>query len=201
MTKFFDKGALIPLQPEGLTRSTTLREAYMVILKEEREGGRHLPLLIDRAGYELLERVFATQDDAPLSLALDVATLYDITLTEVVVGLQENGHIGAEMHFRQPQSQGWETVERTLFVPLATGIAAAVEDGCRVSIHAMDFELLYARSPKEGQVAIPIATMTDDLLSEALREAVENEWFELASQLRDELKNRHASDGQPSAAG
>lgn len=53
-----------------------------------------------------------------------------------------------------------------------------------------EFDLLYSRQNGEGQVAVPITAMSGDLLKEALRQAVESENFELASQLRDELKSR-----------
>ncbi len=42
-------------------------------------------------------------------------------------------------------------------------------------------------------VALPVNVISDDMLRKALRKAVEDENYELASQLRDELRNRHGS--------
>jgi protein-arginine kinase activator protein McsA len=44
---------------------------------------------------------------------------------------------------------------------------------------------------KAQSIAIPINTMDLSCLKSALKDAVENENYELASQLRDEINRRH----------
>ena len=43
-------------------------------------------------------------------------------------------------------------------------------------------------------MSIPVNTLTDEMLRRALDKAVEDEHYELASQLRDEMKRRNLLD-------
>ena len=54
------------------------------------------------------------------------------------------------------------------------------------------FEEQINRQKGEGQVSMPITAMNKKLLEEAMHAAVEEENFELASVLRDEIKMREA---------
>ncbi len=46
-------------------------------------------------------------------------------------------------------------------------------------------------SPTATQIALPVNIITDEMLETGLKQAIEAENYEVASQLRDELKRRH----------
>lgn len=50
--------------------------------------------------------------------------------------------------------------------------------------------------PGSTKVALPINVITDEMLQVSLKKAIEVEDYEMASNLRDELKKRHAHDGE-----
>lgn len=52
-------------------------------------------------------------------------------------------------------------------------------------------------NPNFTQMAVPVNVITDKMLEESLRKAIENENYELASSLRDELKKRHPKGDKP----
>ena len=52
------------------------------------------------------------------------------------------------------------------------------------------FETQLGRQRGDGMVALPISAMSRELLDEALKSAVAEENFELASLIRDEIKSR-----------
>lgn len=50
--------------------------------------------------------------------------------------------------------------------------------------------------PGSPKVALPINVLTDEMLQMSLNKAIELENYEMASNLRDELKRRHHHDGE-----
>lgn len=190
MEECFGIEDLITLVPEGLTQSTTLKEAYMIILREEFGLQRHLPLLIPPVGFKMLKRVLVNQDYSLQDTYFNMLNLFNIRLTTTVIRQDENGHFYSEVRLTRELEDGFDDT-RSLRVTLYTGLAAVVASKGQICISREDFERLYVSQPGDSQVAVPIAAMTDTLLNEALQQAVKNEWFELASKLRDELKSRN----------
>ena len=47
------------------------------------------------------------------------------------------------------------------------------------------------------QMPVPVNVITDKMLEDSLRKAIDNENYELASNLRDELKKRHPDTDKP----
>ena len=66
----------------------------------------------------------------------------------------------------------------------------ALTYGCPIYIRSQLFEQQYVRELGEGVVSFPINALSLELLEDVLRTAVENENYELASQIRDEIKRR-----------
>lgn len=116
-----------------------------------------------------------------------LAMTFDISLQHVLIRYARTGKFFASLFLMQEEGG---IRERILNVEIANGLAAAIEKGCPIFIFSEEFERLYSRQDGEGKVAIPLSSMGKDLLAEALRQAVETENFELASQLRDEMKKR-----------
>ncbi len=185
-----DSASIIRLVPEGLTQGVALPDAFLLIMREE-EGFRHLPLLVERAGYELLRRAVTKNEFPETRLMGKLAKMYDITLESATIRYARTGKFFVSLLFRQPKDEETDASnDRILNLEVAQGIAAAIEAHAPILMLRQEFDLLYSRQNGEGQVAVPITAMSGDLLKEALRQAVESENFELASQLRDELKSR-----------
>lgn len=183
-----DSAPIIRLVPEGLTQGVTLPDAFLLIMREE-DGNRHLPLLIDREGHELLRRAVTENDFPETRLMGKLGKMFDICLLGATIRYARTGKFFVSLHFRQSYEEE-EPADRILNLDVARGIAAALENKAPILMLQQEFEMLYNQQNGEGQVAVPITAMSGDLLKEALRQAVENENFELASQLRDELKSR-----------
>ncbi len=186
------------LEPEGLTQGVSLPDAYLLILREK-GGGRHLPLLLDRDGFSLLLRATKHHEYPETRLMGKLAQAFGIRLDYARIQCADTGRYYTTLCFGQTGNGATE--ERQLDVSLAQGIVAAMEAGRPVCIGRHDFERLYNRQKAHGQVRVPIASMGNDLLREALKLAVENDNFELASQLRDELRGRDAATPETPAEG
>lgn len=185
-----DTTDLIRLFPEGLTQGVALPDAFLLLMREE-QGRRHLPLLIDRDGYELLRKAVTRRLFPETRLMGKLAKLFDISLQSATIHYAPTGKFLVALLFRQNDNDAPdEPRHRLLNLDIAQGIAAALEHNVPIFIHRAEFDRLYSRQNSDGQVAVPITTMSADLLKEALRQAVESENFELASQLRDELRSR-----------
>lgn len=176
----------IELVPEALTQGVSLPGAYLLIMREK-EGKRHLPLLLDAKGYEIMRQAIAEKEFPTTRLMSKLAMTFDISLQHVLIRYARTGKFFASLFLMQEEGG---IRERILNVEIANGLAAAIEKGCPIFIFSEEFERLYSRQDGEGKVAIPLSSMGKDLLAEALRQAVETENFELASQLRDEMKKR-----------
>lgn len=187
----YDTDAFIELQPEGLTQGKVLSDVCLLIMREK-ENGLHLPLLIDRAGFDLLRTAMERQHFPETELMLKLAHTFGIKPTRVVVRYTPAGTFFATIFWQQ--SNAGE--EHILNMELAQGVATGMEERCPIIISRSDFERLHSRQNREGQVSIPLSAMSGDLLREALKLSVENDDFELASQLRDEINRRNAPQGE-----
>ena len=185
--EIFGKKDYVWLEPEGLTQGVSLPDAYLLILREKEEG-LHLPLLLGREGFDLLVRATKRHEFPATHLMGELARTFGIRLSHVLIRRAGSGRFFTTLCLEQ-EADGITTMRR-LDMELAAGIAAALEAKRPIGIDSQDFMRLYTRRHAAGQVAVPIASMGDDLLREALKQAVENDNFELASQLRDELRSR-----------
>ncbi len=181
------------LIPEGLTKSTTLKEAYMLMMKEV-EGKRHLPLLINRQEYDLLLECLSKGTYPGTDMMARLAAAFAIMLDGVAIHRDSKGRFFTTLHFTQAQENGTKFNIQTVRSDIAHGIIAAMRTECDIWISQTLFDTLYGKHPDGGQMAVPITSMSCDLLREALRLAVENDDFEIASVLRDELKNRDGAE-------
>lgn len=183
------KGVIIELVPEGLTQSTSLNKARLIIFRDK-DSGRHLPVLINSENYALIYRAFVKNDYRAMGLFKKLTEAFDIHLAGVFLTRDEGD---TEMFavlalvLRHPDGK---VMTKELRVSMAEGFTAAMITGASFYITRYDFEQLYNREMDGGRIAIPVAAMPRDLLQEALNQAVEGENFELASVLRDEIKKR-----------
>ncbi len=183
----------VKLVPEMLTRSTTLKHACLLVMCEK-DGTRHLPFVINENDFNRLQRAFANDDTHQVDIAAKLADAFNITLSNVSIVYDEQGKPKTVCHFvhDDPCLIGAPR-NRSVEMGIADGIITAMGMKADILMSATLFNSLYERNPQEGRVAIPMHAMTDELLEEALQQAVKEENYELASKLRDELQNRHSS--------
>lgn len=63
---------------------------------------------------------------------------------------------------------------------------------CPIMVNAKLLDqLAVPYSPTATQIALPVNIITDEMLETGLKQAIETENYEAASQIRDELKRRH----------
>ena len=165
----------------------TFRGIYILLL-QEKDGRRKLPIMLGMAdAHALLRKIHpeATGGGRGVTdLAKDVTDLYDIRAEEVFICYLQRGDFMAYLFF----SQG-DTVRHTV-ARAADAILMALTYGCPIYIRSQLFEQQYVRELGEGVVSFPINALSLELLEDVLRTAVENENYELASQIRDEIKRR-----------
>jgi len=186
-----DSEDFIEIVPEGLTKSTTLQKAQLLIFKEK-GGTRHLPILINTEEYRRVYQTLAKDDYSSMAPLKRLADLFNIRLDGVFFCLGgEKGELCTLLGLSKSSEDG-DDEKQILREDIPNGLTAGLLMAAPFFISATTFNLLYNHETHDGQVAIPIAIMPEDLLQEALEQAVAGDNFELASVLRDEIKSRDA---------
>lgn len=178
------RNTFIELEIAGLTQGTSLHEAYILILKEK-AGKRLMPLLIEHTDFLRLKLAMTRRKFPDLGLMLQLASSYRIQLEKVVLRAPKNGETPASLFFTNPLQE-----EQVIQTDATSGILVAMKSECPLLTYRSLFERQIGQQKSEDQIAVPITIMSKQLLNEALQAAVLEENFELASQLRDELKER-----------
>ncbi len=194
----------IKLEIVGLSYSQTQSGAYALVLSEA-EGKRRLPIII--GGFEAqaiaieLEKMVPTR---PLThdLFKNFAQAFEITIKEVVIYNLVEGIFYSKLVCEQ----NGETLE--IDARTSDAIAIGVRFDCPVytyesilssaGIMLDDSEAeedLIAESMEEETVESgnTLESLTDDELNKQMQDAVENEDYELASKIRDELNKRSSN--------
>ena len=192
----------IKLEISGLSYSQTQTGAYALVLSEAK-GNRSLPIII--GSFEAQAIAIELEDMKPSRpLTHDVfknfAAAFGIMLQEVVIYNLQEGVFYAKLICSGPNGEKTEIDART-----SDAIALAVRFKCPV--YTLEFILKNAgviidedseirtqendEQVDETEVSKnPLSSKTVDQLEEMLRDALENEDYELASRLRDELTAR-----------
>ena len=173
----------IPLRPIGVTQGVQLDAAYILML-EQKADRRIVPVLITKEDSAQIYAALTHHDYSPAALFRSLTTTFDMTVERIVLDLPFRGHTTARL---------WVSQQGDLrIVPTSVSMAVCISLLMHVGLYvlATDYEALTRQSKQEGQVALPIAAMSDNLLREALKTAAQEERFELAAVLRDELRKR-----------
>ncbi len=171
------------LSLEGLTSSTSLRGAYVLLLRDK-AGGIVIGLPLDTEGFGRVKRAVSDKDYTPSHLMLRLAEAVGMRLLGVRVLPSADGATNGRLDFEDGNSL------RVLDVPIADAVVASLEAGCSLWAPPAMMEAQRKRHNPEGTVALPLSGMGDDILRQALEEAVASDNFELAAHIRDELKKR-----------
>ena len=192
----------IKLEIVGLSYSQTQSGAYALVLSEA-EGDRRLPIII--GGFEAqaiaieLEKMVPTR---PLThdLFKNFATTFDISVKEVVIYNLVEGIFYSKLVCEQ-NGQEVEIDART-----SDAIAIGIRFDCDIFTYenilssagilldetAMEEDELIAESIEEEESG-GLESMSIDELQEQLNLAIENEDYELASTIRDEINRRSSN--------
>lgn len=173
----------VPMHMEGITHGTSLRDAYVAVLRADDED-LLFPILLEKDGYEVLHRALEQHEYTPSHLMLQLAERVELKVVGVRIKHPADGRMMALIDFAH------EDLITSLCVPAAEALVAALEAKTTIYVlqEATDVQ---RRHPQQGDaVALPLTAMSVPLLEQALENAVQNDEFELASVLRDELRKR-----------
>lgn len=188
----------IELEIIALSHSITQSHSYAVVLGEK-TGSRRLPIVI--GGFEAQAIAIAIEDIEPTrplthDLMKNVLNVFEIELKEIVINNLMNGVFYAQL-ICERDGQTYEIDSRT-----SDAIALAARFDCPIYTYEfilestgimLDEEELKkeeeARKTTETVSEEVKAKSTDDL-DKSLREAIENEDYEEAARIRDEINKR-----------
>ncbi len=177
----------IELTVQEISKAVTYRGLYILLL-QERDGSRKLPLMLNLSDARALSRKIHPEqtggDTDAADMMRDMAAAYGIRAEEVLIYRVERGEFMAFLFFSR------DNEVRHIVARAADAILAALTFGCPIFIMAELFERQYLRELGGGVVSFPLNVLSLELLEDVLRTAVENENYELASQIRDEIKRR-----------
>lgn len=191
---------LLPIIPVGLTKNTTLHGACMIIFKLLDEE-RHLPFFIDRKAYALLEAVMSDDENTQLALSQTILEGLGYKLAYVCISQSEAAVCETHLAVLPADAETENAADATADVepqyiscPFVEGVAFALQVGVPFYVTIGDALQFVAGESSDGRVAVPIRNMPEELLQEAIGQAVAGDNFELASALRDELRRRASTD-------
>lgn len=179
-----NENPLVELRFDFLTRGSQLHSACIVFMREK-YGDRRIPLLVSEDEMADLQKAVLKQDYATTDLAARLADAYDLETAGVLLYIRENHTYAAMIRMEHPEL-GTECLE----CGVGTAICMALRTGAPMYMPQNTFDLRYSPATPDGQVAFSIGAMTNELLEEALRMAVENEEFEMAALLQKEIELR-----------
>lgn len=170
---------------EGITRGKELQDAFILILRKK-DGEEVFPVLLDERGYQMIFNALRNKDFTCSHLMNQLAGRVGMTMIGIRLMQPANGKTQALIDFELINEVA------SITVPVAEAVVAALEAHCAIWVGKDVF--LRASRAQQGkdvqQMALPITAMSDKLIEEALKNAVDEENFELASFLHNELNRR-----------
>ena len=152
----------IELQAQGITQGATLKSAYILLFKEK--GGNNLvPTLINKEEKDIIVSGLRTNFSFTSGLISSLCGAFFF--------LQEG-------------------LLHSINVSITEGLAVAIGQHKPIYIYKKDLMFFVNINPKEGVIKLPLSSMNLQLLQEALEQAVHNEEYELADQIKKEIQRR-----------
>ncbi len=163
--------------------------AYMAILREK-DGQRIMPVLMERSdAFQLMMKMKGARiKGMPLNIADIMYAAFsqsEMDVEEVRISAVQAGVTYCHILFREHSSY-----RMVRYCKAADGLILAYTFGSPVTISEELLAKQYMREIGDGSYSMPVNSVNVEALKEALKRAVEEENYELASQLRDEIKRR-----------
>ncbi len=173
-----------PMHIEGLTRGTSL-DAYMAILKPNDEDLDVLfPILLTERGYKVVHLALTVREFTTTRLMVELAAHMGLEITGVRFQRPSDGTVKALVDFSN------ENHHTSLPVFAPDALVIALEELVPIYVLREAVEMQMRHPQPADSVALPLAGMSEELIQQALDDAVGRDEFELASVLRDELRKR-----------
>lgn len=177
------------LRVQTVSKCTKDGAAYMAILRE-RDGKRILPVLMERSeAFQLLMKMKGMKD---LSLPSTMADIMKaaflqcgMDVEEVRIAAVQAGVTYCHLLYRERS-----VYHMVRYCKAPDCLILAYTFDCPITINESLLEHQYMREVGDGTYSIPVNSVNLEALEEALKRAVEDENYELASQLRDEIERR-----------
>lgn len=183
---------LVEFVPIALSRGTNIKSAYILILQQKGHR-RCLPVLVTEEEHLRLARGMEKQEFPTLEPMLEVARKVHLGLEAVVVTVNAaGGYCSAAI-------AELEGRKRVLNFSATDGVLLAVRLGLPLLVSRRLLESRLTGEAGETDVALPLGSMSEALLEEALQDAVAAERFEVAQLLSEELKRRREGKDGPEA--
>lgn len=164
-------------------------ETYMAIMAEVK-GIRIMPVLMNRLEAvhlrnQAMNTMAAVLPSSVPDILLAIFRQTGMTIEEVRIAAVEAGVTFCHILYKENG-----TLRVVRYCKAADALAVALAFDCPVTIHEKLFEKQYMREVSNGTYSIPLNSVHLEALQETLQRAVENEDYELASLLRDEIERR-----------
>ncbi|MFA6127051.1 MAG: bifunctional nuclease family protein [Bacteroidales bacterium] len=195
-------GNKVKLRVMGLTFSQTQTGSYALVLAEE-SGKKRIPIMIGAFEAQAIAlHLEELKPPRPLThdLFLNFSRAYDVDLREVLINKLEEGIFYSELVFVHE--------DKTVRLDSRTSDAVALALRFKCAIYTTEEILqkagiiLEEKVEEEPDIEEEIADESDSMeskllseLEELLAQAIANEDYEAASQIRDELKRRQDMEG------
>ena len=177
---------LIELKIHDMSSTLYPADAYALVL-EEVDGGRKLPIIIGHQEAQAI-KVMMLKYQPPRPLTHDLFRTLTLqlgaTLKQIVIYKAKDGVFYSYLYFDK------EGEEIKIDARTSDAVALALRYKCPMytTKDIMDIEHLHDMG--EGKFSVPITSVSMQMLEEALQSAIDKEEYELASQLRDEIRKR-----------
>lgn len=163
--------------------------AFLAILKEK-DGDRALPILMERSDALRLMLKISKEKHSGLPTTMadvmkDVFTQCNMEIEEIRIVAVQAGITYCHMLYKVGTS-----FHMVRYLRATEGLILATTFGVPITIFEPLLEQQYMRELGEGRYSVPVNTMNLEVLRQALKQAVNDENYELAAQLRDEIEKR-----------
>ena len=181
----------IKLRLQGLSEIVGIEDISLLSLVDEGEE-RQLVVTCDQAMRKEIQMRMMDKREMTFRCPEVMAKLMNARgyqQFEVLISGQVDGEYFTEV---------WDMMNDHHFqIRCSDGILFALANNC--PIYATRRLMLQQSVPYQAgstKVALPVNVITDEMLEQSLQKAIELENYEMASNLRDELKKRHAHEGE-----
>ena len=163
--------------------------SFMAMLKET-DGERMLPIIMEHTNAILLTLKMkkVPLSSFPLSMADIMHETFkqcNMSVEEVRIAAVQAGITYCHILYKEGTS-----FHMLRYCRASDGLIIAYTFGCPITIFESLLEKQYMRQLGDGVYSIPANTVSLEVLKEALKRAVEDENYEIAARLRDEIKRR-----------